>query len=403
MPRDGESFRQVAEDLRAAHRLVAVLRTRSVHQHDRWKRTAACRHSQRPRQLPLVGADGHGAFREAIRLAVRRPLPRHLAGQQEHAADQSGRVDDVPDVDVLLLEVRRDDHDGIGAGLLHGGIVDLAHRSEWLHQFGERRLGVGLLHLRREERLQFGIFSAKQQIQCLAGGRRGIAGRLRHGDRSRDAHQNTKTLHSFILQRAILHAMDGRIFVGCCGWREARARYFERFPVVELQDPFYEMPAPALAAKWRAAAPAGFQFCLKAWQLITHTPASPTYRRLKSKVSPSERDLYGSFRPTEQVRLAWERTREIARILDAAVVLFQCPASFEPTPANVRNFRSFFEHDRAGFVAPGVGAARSVAGSSHRGALRRVRSASLCRPVHGRIAIRRDGLLAPARPRRLQL
>ena len=98
--------------------------------------------------------------------------------------------------------------------------------------------------------------------------------------------------------------------MGCCGWREARARYFAHFPVVELQDPFYDMPRPSLAARWRAAAPAGFQFSLKAWQLITHTPASPTYRRLKSQVASSERDLFGSFRPTGQVWLAWERTRE---------------------------------------------------------------------------------------------
>jgi uncharacterized protein YecE (DUF72 family) len=132
------------------------------------------------------------------------------------------------------------------------------------------------------------------------------------------------------------------ILTGCCGWREARARYFAQFPVVELQDPFYEMPSPALAAKWRAEAPAGFRFCLKAWQLITHTPSSPTYRRLKSKVAESERDLYGSFRPTEQVALAWERTVEVARALDAAVVLFQCPASFRPTLENVRNLRAFF-------------------------------------------------------------
>src|SRR5207253_10617075 len=76
-------------------------------------------------------------------------------------------------------------------------------------------------------------------------------------------------------------------------------------------------------------------------QLITHTPASPTYRRLKSKVSPSERDLYGSFRGTEQVWLAWERTAEIARILDASVILFQCPKSFDPTPGHVRDFRAF--------------------------------------------------------------
>lgn len=145
--------------------------------------------------------------------------------------------------------------------------------------------------------------------------------------------------------------MAGRIHVGCCGWREARARYFAQFPVVELQDPFYEMPSRALAAKWKAEAPPEFRFCLKAWQLITHTPASPTYRRLKSAVSASERTLYGSFRPTEQVRLAWERTAEVARALEAAVVLFQCPASFGPTPENVRNFQSFFaEMERGGWL-----------------------------------------------------
>jgi uncharacterized protein YecE (DUF72 family) len=63
---------------------------------------------------------------------------------------------------------------------------------------------------------------------------------------------------------------------------------------------------------------------------------------LKSPISPEEKDLFGSFRPTEQVWLAWERTREIARVLQASVVLFQCPASFLPIRENVRNFREFF-------------------------------------------------------------
>ncbi len=130
--------------------------------------------------------------------------------------------------------------------------------------------------------------------------------------------------------------------VGCCGWREARAKYFGHFPVIELQDTFYEMPSSALAAKWKAAAPPDFLFCLKAWQLITHTPSSPTYRRLKSKVSPAENDLFGSFRATEQVWLAWERTQAVAQALDAAVILFQCPASFRPAAENIRNFREFF-------------------------------------------------------------
>jgi uncharacterized protein YecE (DUF72 family) len=64
-------------------------------------------------------------------------------------------------------------------------------------------------------------------------------------------------------------------------------------------------------------------------------------------VSPAERDLYGSFRPTEQVWLAWERTLQIVRILDAQVVVFQCPKSFLPTKENIRNFTTFFhEIDR---------------------------------------------------------
>jgi uncharacterized protein YecE (DUF72 family) len=88
---------------------------------------------------------------------------------------------------------------------------------------------------------------------------------------------------------------------------------------------------------------------MKAWQLITHTPSSPTYRRLKSGVSPQERDLYGSFRPTEQVQLAWERTRQIAALVDARVIVFQCPGSFLPTRENTRNLTAFFSDiDRDG-------------------------------------------------------
>jgi uncharacterized protein YecE (DUF72 family) len=81
-------------------------------------------------------------------------------------------------------------------------------------------------------------------------------------------------------------------------------RYFEDFAAVELQDTFYEPPSLALAIKWRGITPPSFHFCLKAWQLIAHTPANPTYRRLKSKLSPADKDSFGSFRPTEQVWLA---------------------------------------------------------------------------------------------------
>ncbi len=132
------------------------------------------------------------------------------------------------------------------------------------------------------------------------------------------------------------------LFVGCCGWSEAQVRYLSDFRSIELQTTFYQPPAAAVVRRWKAQAPPDFRFCLKAWQLITHTPSSPTYRRLKSAISATERDLYGSFRPTEQVWLAWERTLEVARTLQADVVVFQCPKSFLPTRENIGNLTAFF-------------------------------------------------------------
>lgn len=132
------------------------------------------------------------------------------------------------------------------------------------------------------------------------------------------------------------------MLVGCCGWPEARSRYFEHFDAVELQDTFYDPPPAGRAAKWRAAAPPEFRFCLKAWQLITHEPSSPTYRRLKAPVAAGRRDRFGAFRPTDEVFQAWAKTREIADAVAAAVIVFQCPASFRPTVENVRNLENFF-------------------------------------------------------------
>ncbi len=144
---------------------------------------------------------------------------------------------------------------------------------------------------------------------------------------------------------------EAPLFVGCCGWTEAHARYVRDFTTIELQTTFYDPPSVTVARRWRAEAPPEFRFCMKAWQLITHTPASPTYRRLKAPVSPTERDLYGSFRSSEQVWLAWQRTKEIAEILRAEIIVFQCPKSFLPTRENIRNLTAFFQHIDRGHCA----------------------------------------------------
>lgn len=47
--------------------------------------------------------------------------------------------------------------------------------------------------------------------------------------------------------------------------------YAERLPAVELNNTFYRLPNAKMAAKWRAAVPAGFRFAVKASQRLTWT------------------------------------------------------------------------------------------------------------------------------------
>ncbi len=148
----------------------------------------------------------------------------------------------------------------------------------------------------------------------------------------------------------------GAIKVGCCGFPIPRAEYYRRFPVVEIQQTFYNLPRVQTAVRWRrdslaASAPGGFEFTLKAWQLITHEATSPTYRRLRMVIPEAQRALYGSFRPTDAVFEAWARTASVARALEARVVVFQCPARFTPTKQHTENLWAFFRAaDRVGFV-----------------------------------------------------
>ena len=139
------------------------------------------------------------------------------------------------------------------------------------------------------------------------------------------------------------------IKLGCCGFPGGMSRYFGRFRLVEVNSTFYRLPRVETAERWRAEAPGDFEFAVKAWQAITHPSTSPTWRRAGVQVGPGEQDRYGFLRPTEEVLQAWERTREICRVLDARVCLIQCPASFQATEANVRNMRRLLsEIERGG-------------------------------------------------------
>ncbi|MFD1144791.1 DUF72 domain-containing protein [Larkinella insperata] len=130
--------------------------------------------------------------------------------------------------------------------------------------------------------------------------------------------------------------------VGTCGFSRPKTEYANQLSCVEVQHTFYQPPRLTTLENWRRQMPPGFEFTLKAWQLITHEARSPTYKRLKKTLSDDERQQAGSFKPTEVVQQAWQVTADCARALGAKTILFQCPASFKPTRENQANLERFF-------------------------------------------------------------
>ena len=129
--------------------------------------------------------------------------------------------------------------------------------------------------------------------------------------------------------------------VGLCGFTMSMKAYALHFPVVEVQNTFYEPPVDATLKKWRAVTPASLEYTLKVWQLVTHAANSPTYRRLKRPLPAGAEP--GWFRDSPAVEEGWQRSLECASVLSASALLFQCPASFTPDTDNVARMRRFFE------------------------------------------------------------
>lgn len=85
--------------------------------------------------------------------------------------------------------------------------------------------------------------------------------------------------------------------------------YFENYGLVELNKTFYEYPKMETVERWRRNAPENFEFTVKAHQDISH----------KSKMKLDETCLK-----------AFERMKQICKILDSKVLLIQTPGSFRP-------------------------------------------------------------------------
>jgi len=140
----------------------------------------------------------------------------------------------------------------------------------------------------------------------------------------------------------IITMVNVKVKVGVCGFARSQDTIFTNLRLLEVQTTFYKPMKRSTAENWRLHAPKEFEFTLKAWQLITHEPTSPTYRKARIAIAENEMDRYGFFRPTNNVFEAWSVTNEIREALDAKIVVFQSPASFKETEKNITNMRDFF-------------------------------------------------------------
>ena len=98
--------------------------------------------------------------------------------------------------------------------------------------------------------------------------------------------------------------------------KECFTYYAARFPTVEINNSFYRLPAEQTFRNWRAQAPPGFCYAVKASRYITHL------KRLKD--------------PKEPVALFWSRARLLGETLGP--VLFQLPPRFPSDPQRLDAF-----------------------------------------------------------------
>ncbi|MEM0090572.1 MAG: DUF72 domain-containing protein [Nitrososphaerota archaeon] len=146
--------------------------------------------------------------------------------------------------------------------------------------------------------------------------------------------------------------MKPSVFVGCCGWaiKGGKQAYYNRLKTIELQETFYKLPKLDTVRKWKESAPKDFIFNMKAWQVVTHPSSSATWRKAGIKVPEGVKENYGNLKPTKENFEAWNKTVEVAKVIEAAVVVVQTPPSFGYTEKNFENVDKFFSKiQREGF------------------------------------------------------
>ncbi|UXD21161.1 hypothetical protein IPA_00730 [Ignicoccus pacificus DSM 13166] len=136
------------------------------------------------------------------------------------------------------------------------------------------------------------------------------------------------------------------LYYGTCGFPRSKKKLREMVNAVEVQQTFYKPPSLETLRKWREELGEEMRIHLKAWQLVTHPPTSPTYKRVGIRIPKEKVDKYGFLRLTDEVKEAWMKTVECAKALRGDFIVVQTPPSFGYSEENVRRAREFFKWAR---------------------------------------------------------
>ena len=135
---------------------------------------------------------------------------------------------------------------------------------------------------------------------------------------------------------------SGRFYPPQAKNAEARLRHYTtRYPLVEVDAPYYGLPTPEQAARWIERTPEGFTFDVKAYSLFTEHP-TPVARLPKAirALLPPDLEAKGRFyrrdTPDEILDLCWSSyTDALLPLHDAGrlgTVVLQFPKWFVPGP-----------------------------------------------------------------------
>ncbi|MFP3268449.1 MAG: DUF72 domain-containing protein [Desulfurococcales archaeon] len=135
--------------------------------------------------------------------------------------------------------------------------------------------------------------------------------------------------------------MPSSIRVGVCGFPRKAKDVFSNLDAVEIQSSFYEPLTEKRIDSIRKANEAKKDISVKAWQVITHPPGSPTWKKMRKRPE-GDVENYGYLKPTEENFSAFTLSLSQAERLGAFALVLQTPPSMPYNEGHLKNIEDFF-------------------------------------------------------------